>query len=325
MNFLKKNHEHLKRNKGDVSKRIANLLLVFTLLLTGFVYGQQDPHYTQYMYNQNILNPAYAGSRGDLSIGLLGRTQWVGIDGAPDTQTLNIHGAVGNRVGLGLSAIHDMIGPIEETNLSLDFSYTIPLSEASNLAFGVKGSYNFLNIGLLTGTTQLDPNDPLFREDYNESYPNVGAGAYYYTDRFYAGLSVPNILENYSFVINNQEITDVSDKMHFFGTLGYLFDLDYNLKFKPSAMIKMVEGAPISIDLNASLFINELFEIGLSWREGDSIDALIGVQASPSIRVGYAYDYTLTNLSDFNSGSHEIMLLFDLDFAKKYIRSPRFF
>ncbi len=306
-------------------KKITTLILVFTLLLTGFVYGQQDPHYTQYMYNQNILNPAYAGSRGDLSIGLLGRTQWVGIDGAPDTQTLNIHSAIGNRVGLGLSAIHDQIGPIEETNLSLDFSYTIPVSESSNLAFGLKGSYNFLNIGLLTGTTRLDPNDPLFREDYIDSNPNVGAGAYYYTDRFYAGLSVPNILENYSYTIQNNEVKDVSDKMHFFGTLGYVFDLDDNVKLKPSAMIKMVEGAPISIDLNGSLFINDLFEIGLSWREGDSIDALIGVQATPSVRVGYAYDYTLTNLSDFNSGSHEIMLLFDLDFAKKHIKSPRFF
>ena len=306
-------------------KKVTNLILVFTLLLTGFVYGQQDPHYTQYMYNQNILNPAYAGSRGDLSIGLLGRTQWVGIKGAPDTQTLNIHSAVGSRVGLGISAIHDQIGPVEETNLALDFSYTIPMSESANLAFGVKGSYNFMNIGLLTGTTRLDPDDPLFREDYNDSYPNVGAGAYYYTDRFYAGLSVPNILENYSFTIQNHVVQDVSDKMHFFGTLGYLFDLNDNLKFKPSAMVKMVQGAPISIDVNGSLFINDLFEIGLSWREGDSIDALIGVQASPSVRVGYAYDYTLTNLSDFNSGSHEIMLLFDLDFAKKHIKSPRFF
>jgi type IX secretion system PorP/SprF family membrane protein len=304
-------------------KKTTTLILVFTLLLTGFVYGQQDPHYTQYMYNQNILNPAYAGSRGDLSIGLLGRTQWVGIDGAPDTQTLNIHSAIGSRVGLGISAIHDQIGPAEESNLSLDFSYTIPVSESGNLAFGVKGSYNNLQIVKLSPLTS---GDPIFSNtDVNEWYPNVGAGAYFYTDKFYAGLSVPNILENYSYTIANNEVQDVSDEMHFFGTLGYVFDLSDNLKFKPSAMVKMVTGSPVSIDLNGSLFINELFEVGLSWREGDSIDALIGVQASPSIRVGYAYDYTLTHLGDFNSGSHEIMLLFDLDFAKKHIKSPRFF
>jgi len=303
-------------------KKITNLILVFTLLLTGLVYGQQDPHYTQYMYNQNILNPAYAGSRGDLSIGLLSRAQWIGIEGAPDTQTLNIHSAVGKRVGVGLSAIHDQIGPVEESNLSLDFSYTIPVSEVGNLAFGIKGSYSMLSFGV---THPLQDGDAVLNDLPQTAYPNVGAGAYYYTEKFYAGISVPNILENYSYTIENLVVQDVSDTMHFFGTLGYVFNIDDNLKFKPSTMIKMVKGSPISFDLNASLFINEMFEVGLSWREGDSLDALIGVQASSNIRVGYAYDYTLTNLGDYNSGTHELMLLFDLDFTKKKIKSPRFF
>jgi len=306
-------------------KRVTNLILVFTILFTGLVYGQQDPHYTQYMYNQNILNPAYAGSRGDLSIGLLARTQWVGIDGAPDTQTLNIHSAIGKGLGLGLSVIHDQIGPVEESNLALDVSYTLPVSDSGNLAFGVKGSFSFMNVGLFSQTDIMDATDVVFREDYKDTYPNVGAGLYYYTDKFYAGLSVPNILENYSYTLNGHLFEDVSDKMHWFGTMGYVFDLSDNLKLKPSTMVKMVAGAPISIDLNASLFINELFEVGLSYRDGDSIDALLGVQASPNIRIGYAYDYTLTNLGNYNSGSHELMLLFDLDFAKKHIKSPRFF
>lgn len=307
-------------------KKITNLILGFTLLLTGWVYGQQDPHYTQYMYNQNILNPAYAGSRSDLSIGLLGRTQWVGLDGAPDTQTLNIHSAIGNGLGVGLSAIHDQIGPAEEANLSVDLSYTFQVSSRGNLAFGVKGSYNNLSIGRLNPN---DPDDIVFNgvEDLNEWYPNVGAGAYYYTDKFYVGVSVPSILENYSYALSEsgKEIFDVSDTMHLFGTLGYLFELSDALKFKPSMMVKMVQGSPVSLDLNGSLFINDMFEVGLSWREGDSIDALIGVQASPAIRIGYAYDHTLTPLGDFNTGSHEVMLLFDLDFSKKYIKSPRFF
>ena len=146
MNFTKKNHKLLHENRRSVSKKITNLILVFTLLFAGMVYAQQDPHYTQYMYNQNILNPAYAGSRGDLSIGLLGRTQWVGINGAPDTQTLNIHSAVGKQVGLGLSVIHDVIGPAEESNIAVDFSYTIPVSETGNLALGLKGTYTMLHI-----------------------------------------------------------------------------------------------------------------------------------------------------------------------------------
>jgi type IX secretion system PorP/SprF family membrane protein len=304
-------------------KKITNLVVVFTLLLTGLVYGQQDPHYTQYMYNQNILNPAYAGSRGDLSIGLLGRTQWVGLDGAPDTQTLNVHGALGNNLGIGVSFIHDQIGPVDESNIMLDLSYTIQVSESANLAFGVKGSYNMLNFGK---TNPLKPDDVALINIPNQAYPNVGAGLYLYTDKFYAGFSVPNILENYEYSFtDNDVLSDVSDKMHFFGTLGYVFDISENLKFKPSTMIKMVQGAPISFDLNGSFFINDMFEMGLSWREGDSIDALIGVQVAPTIRVGYAYDYTLTRLGNYNSGSHELMLLFDLDFAKKHIKSPRFF
>ncbi len=306
-------------------RRLTHILVLFTLLLTGFVYGQQDPHYTQYMYNQNILNPAYAGSRGDLSIGILGRTQWVGIDGAPKTQTLNVHSLVAGGLGVGLSAIHDKIGPVEESNLYLDVSYSLKTGENSSLALGLKGGFTFMNVGLFSETDVVDPNDSAFDEDYSGNYPNIGAGLYFHTDRFYAGVSVPGILENYQYDVDGLLFTDVSDKMHWFGTLGYVFDLRDHLKLKPSAMVKMVKGAPISLDLNGSLFINDRFEVGLSWREGDSIDAILGVQATPDIRIGYAYDHTLTNLGQYNSGSHELMLLFDLDFSKKHIKSPRFF
>jgi len=300
-------------------KKITNLLVVFTLLLAGLVYGQQDPHYTQYMYNQNILNPAYAGSRGDLSIGLLGRTQWVGIDGAPDTQTLNVHSAVGSNLGLGLSAIHDQIGPLDETNLMADISYTIQVSENGNLAAGVKGSYNLVNFN---ATHPIDEHDLDLVTPEKDSYPNIGAGLYYYTDKFYLGLALPNFLEGYE---RSTKFSDISDKRHYFASMGYVFDVSDNLKFKPSMQVKMVQGSPISLDLNGSFFINDLFEVGLSWREGDSIDAIVGVQVDPSIRIGYAYDHTLTPLGNYNSGSHELMLLFDLDFAKKHIKSPRFF
>jgi type IX secretion system PorP/SprF family membrane protein len=308
--------------------QISKILVVFALLFTGLVYGQQDPHYTQYMYNQNILNPAYAGSGSELSVALLGRTQWVGIEGAPDTQTLNIHSQLGSPLGMGvgLSVLNDQIGPAKETNIGLDASYTFQVSEQGLLSFGLKGTYNMLRVDLNGGVLTNDEGDVLFAEDVQDNAPNVGAGLYFRTDRFYAGLSVPNILENHIYtLVSDNDIQDVSDKMHWFGTLGYVFDLNENLKLKPSTMVKMVQGAPISLDLNASLFINDKFEIGLSWREGDSIDAIIGIQASPDIRIGYAYDHTLTNLGDYNSGSHELMLLFDLNFNKKFIKSPRFF
>ncbi len=316
----------LNKNTLKDMKRTEKFLVVFTLLFTGLVYGQQDPHYTQYMYNQNILNPAYAGSRGDLSIGLLGRTQWVGIKGAPDSQTLNIHSAIGKGVGVGLSFINDQIGPAKESNVMLDLSYGLQVGANSMLSFGIKGSYNFLNVNLINGTVRNDDGDVLFYDNLTEKAPNVGAGLFFNTERFYAGISVPNILQNKIYTNTlGHTIQDVSDNIHFFATMGYVFDLSDNLKFKPSTMIKMVSGAPISFDLNGSLFINKTFEVGLSWREGDSIDAIIGVQASPQIRVGYAYDHTLTHLGDYNSGSHELMLLFDFDFAKKHIKSPRYF
>ena len=314
---------HIKKLKDMKQSKI--ILIVIALLLGGIIYSQQDPQYTQYMYNQNILNPAYAGSGGDLSIGLLGRMQWVGIDGAPDTQTLNIHGKVNRGLGLGLSVIHDNIGPVDETNLYIDASYTIQAGSEGKLAFGLKGGMTFMNVGLLTKTDVIDLNDPAFSKDYNGSYPNIGAGVYYYTDRFYTGFAIPGLLESYKYDVDGLLFKDVSDKRHIFFTTGYVFDLNDNLKLKPSAMMKMVAGAPISFDINSTLFINDKFEVGLSWREGDSIDAILGMQVTPDLRVGYAYDYTLSNLSHYNSGSHEIMLIYDLNFSKTNIKSPRYF
>ncbi len=315
-------------------KETKQIALVCTMLLIGgiesMLYGQQDPEYTQYMYNQNVINPAYAGSGADLSISTLGRTQWVNLDGSPNTQTLNVSGILGKGIGAAFNIVHDVIGPVEESVASLDIAYHLPVSEKGKLSFGVKGSYNFLNIGLRSRISEMGltvaPNDPLFIQDVKKNAPNMGVGVYYYSDRFYTGISVPFLLEKYNFKLNNSKfITDVSDHLHIFGTMGYVFDLKNNLKLKPSTMVKMVEGSPISIDLNASLFINDKFEVGLSWREGDSLDGLLGFQVSPTLRVGYAYDHTLTKLGNFNSGSHELMLLFDLNFTKTKIKSPRYF
>ena len=303
-------------------KQIKSILLIIVLMISGIIYSQQDPQYTQYMYNQNILNPAYAGSAGDLSIGILGRMQWIGLDGAPNTQTLNVHGLVNRGLGLGLSVIHDKIGHIEETNLYVDASYTIQAGPEGKLAFGLKGGLSFMNIGELT---PLNPDDPGIPDNFSTNYPNIGAGVYYYTDRFYTGFAIPGLLENYTYNVEGLVFKDVSDKRHMFFTTGYVFDLNDNLKLKPSAMMKMVAGAPISFDFNSTLFINDKFEVGLSWREGDSIDAILGMQVTPELRVGYAYDYTLTNLSHYNSGSHEIMLIYDLNFSKTNIKSPRYF
>jgi type IX secretion system PorP/SprF family membrane protein len=296
---------------------------VLFMLSLSSVFGQQDAQYTQYMYNMNVLNPAYAGSRGNLSIGLLGRTQWVGIEGAPQTITFSLHSPIGENVGLGLSAISDSFGPVNEQSLYIDFSYAIKTSEIGRLAFGIKAGASFLNVDLLS----LNPNDPEFSntlsDNVNEVYPNIGVGAYYYTDRFYLGLSVPNLIDSNHLKEDSGIVSTASEEMHYFLTSGYVFELSDDLKLKPSVLVKGVFGAPVSVDLSANLLIYDKFEIGLSYRFDDSVSSMLGFQITPEIRVGYAYDYTLSNLGNYNSGTHEIILLFDI--LDNKLRSPRFF
>ncbi len=298
------------------------LLLVFFFSLMELS-AQQDPQYTQYMYNMNVINPAYAGSRGNLSINALGRTQWVGIDGAPNTGTFAIHSPLNNdKLGLGFSVIYDEIGPVKETNVYGDFSYSIQTSQDGKIAFGLKAGATFQDLGLVS-LLALEQNDVLLEDNVNNVFPNIGAGVLYYTDKFYAGLSVPNILESDHFEKEDGMLTKASEKMHYFATLGYVFDLSDNVKLKPSTLLKAAIGAPVSIDLSVNALFNEKIEVGVSHRLDDSISGMIGFNVTSDFRIGYAYDYTLSNLGDYNSGSHEIMLLYD--FTSKKIKSPRFF
>ncbi len=299
-------------------KKIKLILGVLALMSLTTVFGQQDPQYTQYMYNMNVLNPAYAGSRGVTSIGLLGRTQWVGVEGAPRTVTLAMHTPTGKAVGLGMSIIHDEIGPVKEDNVYADFSYTIFTSDEGRLAFGLKAGVTFLDVRELI---TVDP-DPL-NVPIHETSPNFGAGVFYYTNKFYLGFSAPNFLETEHLEKEGGVVTTASEKMHYFLTSGYVFDIADNLKLKPSTMIKATAGAPISVDLSLNLLVDEKLEFGLSHRFDDSISAMIGFNVNQDFRIGYAYDYTTTRFGNYNSGTHEMMLLFDIN--RKNIKSPRFF
>ena len=306
--------------------RIRSLVLLLLLTFLSFSgYSQQDPQYTQYMYNMNVVNPAYAGSRGTLSIGVLGRTQWVGIDGAPNTATLSIHAPLGRNLGAGFSVIADELGPVKEQNIYADISYTISTSEEGRLAFGLKGGVTLFNANLVDIELPQNDIDDLFGDNINRTFPNVGAGAYYYNERFYVGLSVPNILETLHFEKEGNTITRAAEETHFFLTSGYVFELSDNLKFKPSTMLKAVAGAPLSVDISANFLMNDRLELGLNYRLDDSLGALVSFGLTPSLRMGYAYDYTTTNLGNFNSGTHEAFLLWDIDFSKKNLKSPRFF
>ncbi|MEM7187051.1 MAG: type IX secretion system membrane protein PorP/SprF [Bacteroidota bacterium] len=284
--------------------------------------AQQDPQYTQYMYNMNVVNPAYAGSKESLSITGLYRKQWSGLDGAPETITFSGHSPVTDRVGLGLSAIKDELGPVKETNVYVDFSYTLPVSDKLKLALGLKAGATFHDVGLANLELQ-DPNDPFFTNDINNTYPNVGAGAFFYGDNFYVGLSVPNLLNSVHLDENGLKIG--SETNHYFVTGGYVFQVSENMKLKPSFMAKSAFDAPLSVDGNLNALFYEKFEIGASYRLDDSFSGLVGFQATPNIRIGYAYDHVISDLDAVANASHEIILTFDLAFKKKSLRSPRYF
>lgn len=297
-------------------------LAIIILLLSMTASAQQDPQYTQYMYNMNVVNPAYAGSKETLSLTALYRKQWSGLEGAPETITFSGHSPVNDKVGLGLSAIKDELGPIKETNVYVDFSYTLQVSESLKLALGLKAGATFHDVGL-TDLELQDFNDPLFSQDISNTYPNVGAGAFFYGDNFYLGLSVPNFLN--SVHLDENGLKYGSETNHYFATAGYVFQLSENTKLKPSAMVKSAFDAPLSFDVNLNALFFEKFEIGASYRLEDSFSGLIGFQATSYLRIGYAYDHVVSELDAVASASHEVILTFDLLFKQKALRSPRYF
>ena len=246
------------------------------------------------------------------------------------TATFAIHSPVGKNVGLGLSAISDKIGPVEENNLYGDFSYTINMGGESKLAFGLKAGATFQKIGLLSdignGYTQ-QPGDFAFDENSNNIKLNIGSGLFFYTNKFYAAFSVPNMLKSKHLDItrNGQELNFGSETLHYFLTSGYVFDLSANTKFKPSAMLKSAFDAPTSLDCSANFLFFEKYEIGATYRLDDSFGAMVNFAVTPSIRIGYAYDHVISDIKGTAPSSHEFMLLFDLNLSKKVSVSPRFF
>ena len=271
----------------------------------------------------NIINPAYTGSTEGLAVGALYRSQWVGLDGGPETFTFNIHSPIGKQVGLGLSVISDQIGPVKETNAYVDFSYTIPVGTVTKLAFGIKGGFTFHDIGLADVIT-IDPNDPFFENNINETTPNIGAGVYFYKpNKYYISASVPNILNGVHLDTNGTKIG--SETEHFFAAAGYVFDLSENFKLKPHALLKYATDAPLSYDINANVFMYDLVEIGVGYRLQDSFSGMINFQVYDNLRIGYAYDAIRSDLNIVTNSSHEIFINFDLNFSSKVSRSPRYF
>ena len=301
------------------------LKVIVLLLVTVAAHSQQDAQYTQYMYNTLSVNPGYAGSRGHMSIAALHRSQWVGLDGAPTTQTLNLHAPVGYRgVGLGLSVVNDKIGPTSETNFDIDFSYTIFTSTEGRLSFGLKAGANLLDIRF----SELNQftTDPILENNIDNKFsPNFGAGIYYHTNKFYAGLSVPRFLETSHF--EESSLSTAREQMNFYLITGYVWKLNTFLKFKPALLTKIVQGAPLQVDFSANVMMSDKFVLGAAYRWDAAVSAMAGFYISEGIFAGLAYDREVTELGSaaFNNGSFEVILRYDFISSKGNLKSPRFF
>lgn len=319
-------------------KRTTFFVLLVFAVVTPLI-GQQEAQFTQYMYNTLAINPAYAGSRGGLSIAGLYRSQWIGLDGAPATQTLNAHSPVSERVGVGLSIVNDNIGngTSQETSFDGIFSYTIPVSLNGNLSFGLKAGGHLLNIDL----SRLQNQDPTFNSGQqaivdNKFSPNFGLGAFYYTETFYAGISAPNILETEHFDNSGQSASLLArERLNFYLISGIVQELSDDLKLKPAILLRGVSGAPLQVDLSANFMYQEKFTLGAAYRFGAAWSALAGFQINNSLMLGLAYDKETTELGStaFNNGSFEVFLRYEvLDLSSKKktttpgrVLTPRFF
>jgi type IX secretion system PorP/SprF family membrane protein len=299
-------------------------MLFFALLLTSIVsYGQQDAQFTQYMYNTINVNPAYAGSRGALSVFALHRAQWVGLDGAPVTNSVSVNTPFnGSNLGLGVSLINDRIGPTQENTLSVDLSYSIQTSETFKLSFGMKATANIFNIDVAK-LAPKDVGDPSFQSMQNKFSPNIGAGLYFHSDKAYLGFSIPNFIESKRYDAN--EVAIFKEKINYYLIAGYVFDLDEFTKFKPALLTKMVTGAPLQLDVSANFMFMEKFTVGVAYRWSASLSAMAGFQVTDGMYIGYGYDHETTKLRNYNSGSHEIFLRYDLFRNVNKMNTPRFF
>jgi type IX secretion system PorP/SprF family membrane protein len=298
-------------------------LFSFVLMFTATVsFAQQDAQFTQYMYNTININPAYAGSRGVLSIFALHRTQWVGLDGAPVTNTVSVNTPLNaNNLGLGVSLVNDKIGPTHENTLSADLSYTVPTSETFKLSFGIKATANLFDLDV----SRLNPaeDDPSLHDYSNKFTPNIGAGVYLHSDKAYVGFSVPNFIESKRY--DDNEVAIFKEKINYYLIAGYVFDLNNDFKFKPAVLTKIVEGAPLQVDVSANFMFIDKFVVGAAYRWSAAFSAMVGFQISEGLYIGYGYDHETTNLNNYNSGSHEIFLRYELFKNNNKIITPRFF
>jgi len=316
---------------NKMPKSIIAVLCI--VLLSNITIAQQDPQFTQYTYNMSVVNPAYATSDlGVINLGANYRKQWTNTIGSPRTLSFFAHTPFNDKIEMGVTFTSDEIGQdvinINEKNINADFAYLLNINENSKLSLGLKAGFTLYDTDF--SGRLIDPNDPTFSDSNNDNqvYPTIGAGAYYFTDNYYLGLSAPNFLRttqlDETIVINELG----KEEIHFYMIGGYVFSVNDTFKLKPSFMARAVKGAPVNVDLSLNSLLYDRFEAGISYRYDDAISGIVGFRVTPSFKVAYSYDATVSDFSNYNNGSHEIVLLFDISlFGLKegYKKSPRFF
>ena len=321
MNQSNNKIKNIRKSIAIVSFTITSILFINTAT------AQTEPMYSQYMYNMLGVNPAYAGNREATSLNFFQRRQWVGIAGAPQTTSVSVDGASSdNKFGWGVQLYDDKLGVEKADGANLMLSTHIQVSDKGILSGGLSLGLMNYRIDLMNVQGRFTPSDPAFYANFNKWLPDVGLGIYYNTDKFYAGISVPNVLKSRlsAFDVMNSGIQKVNST-HLFFTTGYVFDVSDEVKIKPSTMIKAVSGAPIEADLNTNVWLKDVIGLGFSYRTGDAMVGMAEAQVSENLRIGYAYDMTISPLKYYNNGSHEMMMRYELGNNKSKVKSTRYF
>ncbi len=290
--------------------RYISLLVVLLVGLPLTITAQQDPSYTLYNYNMNVINPAYAGSTERTQLNVNFRSQWVGLQGAPETQSLSLAVPLKNdKIGIGASVVNDRVFVLNETDAYIDFSYKLQLTDNTKLYLGLKAGGSFVDIDLNSLDVQ---NDPLFTENVSTFNPNIGLGALLRGNNYYLTVSAPQLLKSDRFEKQAGIVTEATDELHFFAGGGYHININDNLRFTPSTMVRLVSGSPTTIDATGTFDIYNRVELGLNYRLNESVSGLAFIKMADWMAFGYAYDRSTTNIGDFSRGSHEVLLRFNL-------------
>ncbi len=313
-------------------KRISKIVCIGVLFFTNVrtSVAQYDAMFTQYMFNEMFINPAYAGSKDAMSVTAAHRQQWVNFPGRPVTTSFSLHGPImGNKMGIGLSVLNEKIGVLNRNLVYLSYAYRVKTGKSSYLSFGLQGGIH-QQVNKFADLKMVDPGDAQVSQNSPSVLsPNFGTGIYFYTKKLYAGLSIPRLIDDRSTFTTTGDVVKIVKldpaKFHYYLTAGYVFDINENLKIKPQTMIKAVQNAPLEIEGNVNVLLKNLIWIGASYRSSADVSGILGVQASPQFLFSYSYDFPLTQIRTYTQGSHEIVLSYLFSYKTHKIVTPRYF